>query len=259
MRAHVISLRRSARRTLALERAAHVGLSLKFFDAVDASMDSALDALHAAAAPAFKARYGRQQTLGELACLMSHQRLYTLLARDVAACHLILEDDFLPLADASELEQIVAAMQSLGADAVILGYSKVDDDEERAIDLSNPLMDSLPVTNTTRRIGFRCAETTCGALSFLCNRRFLEIMSSDREYGRLADDWSYHKKLGLCILHVLPLMFREDYEAMVSSLEPDRARNNARRNIRLPSQLRPLWRRGWGMLRKLQYRIGKLL
>ena len=258
MKAHVISLRSSARRTLALDRAANSGLSLQFFDAVDASQYSALDALHAAAAPAFDARYSRPQTRGELACLISHQRLYAELAREVAAYHLILEDDFLPLADATELEKIVLAMQTLGADAVILGYSKVDDEEEKAIDLSNPLMDAHPVMNTGRRIGYRCSETTCGALSYLCNRRFLEHVSRDQDYGRLADDWSYHKKLGLSIMHVLPLMFREDYVAMTSSLEPDRARNNARRNIRLPLLLRPLWRRGWGVLRKLQYRIGKV-
>jgi hypothetical protein len=255
MNAHVISLPGSTRRPAAGERAAGAGLTVRFFDAVDALASEDVSKLLNTSARSFQARYGRAQTRGELACLLSHQRLCRMLTSEEAAYQLILEDDFIPLAGAGELDGILAAAAARRADVVLLGYAKVDDDGEAAINLSNPLMEARSVPNGGRLLGYRCLETTCGALSYLCSRRFLEAMAGDNEYGRLADDWRYHEKLGLSIMHVKPLCFREDYRTMTSSLEGDRSALRAPSGTRLPPFLRPFWRRGWGTLRKLQYHL----
>jgi glycosyl transferase family 25 len=255
MKAHAISLARSQRRSQAVSRAAAVGLTLEMFDAVDALTDETVRAEHDRAAASFRARYGRPQTIGELACLLSHQRLYEALAARQDDYHLVLEDDFVPLVDSTVIERITSAAATRVADVVILGYAKADAEDERGINLSNPLMEATPVTGTDRLIGFRCIETTCGALSYLCSRRFVEAMAADVDYGRLADDWSYHRKLGLRIMHVKPLCFREDYAVMASSLDGERAPAINKSGIRLPPFLRPLWRRSCGIVRMLRYHV----
>lgn len=257
MKAHVISLPGSTRRANAGRRAAEAGIDLQFFDAVDAARSDVVADIGLRFAQSFVARFGRAQTPGELACLLSHQALYQKLASDQDAYALILEDDFIPLASAAELAAIRSAAAARGADVLILGYAKVDAEEERAINMSNPLMEAARATGTNRVIGYRCLETTCGALSYMCSRRFMEIMAGNRDYGRLADDWAYHRALGLRIMHVAPLCFREDYLTMASSLEGDRASLKGGARLRLPPFLRPLWRRGCGTLRKLQYHFEK--
>ena len=255
MKAHVISLVRSQRRSQAASRAVAAGLTLEIFDAVDALADEAVRAGHGLAAASFRARYGRPQTMGELACLLSHQRLYEALAAKPDEYHLILEDDFVPLVDSTAIERIVSAGARHAADVVILGYAKVDAEEERAINLSNPLMDKRRIAGTDRAMGHRCIETTCGAVAYLCSSRFVKTMAHDIEYGRLADDWRYHQRLGFRIMHVKPLCFREDHAAMASSLDGERAAAISKSGVRLPPFLRPLWRRGCGLARMLRYRV----
>src|SRR5258708_37508513 len=119
MKAHVISLLRAQRRSQAVVRAAAAGLTLEIFDAVDGLKDEAVRSAHGPAAAPFRARYGRPQTMGELACLLSHQRLYEALAARQGEYHLVLEDDFVPLVDATAIERIVSAAASRAAEAVI--------------------------------------------------------------------------------------------------------------------------------------------
>src|SRR5438046_6990332 len=109
MKAHVISLVGSQRRNQAAARAVAAGVTLEIFDAVDALTDETVRAVHSPAAAAFRARYGRPQTMGELACLLSHQRLFQALAAREDEYHLVLEDDFVPLVDSTMLERIAAA------------------------------------------------------------------------------------------------------------------------------------------------------
>lgn len=255
MKAHVISLVRSQRRSQAASRAVAAGLTLEIFDAVDALTDEVVKVGHGRAAASFLARYGRPQTMGELACLLSHQRLFEALAARQDEYHLVLEDDFVPLVDSTAIQRIVSAAASRAADVVILGYAKMDAEEERGNNLSNPLMDTSRVAGTDRVIGHRCFESTCGALAYLCSSRFIRTMARDTEYGRLADDWRYHQALGLRIMHVKPVCFREDYAAMASSLDGDRATAISKSGIRLPPFLRPLWRRSCGVVRMLRYQV----
>lgn len=252
MKAHVISLLESPRRSVAIRRAAETGLDIDFYDAVDASSSELVRTLSEASASAFQRRYGRSQTSGEMACLLSHQALYRHLSRNPPSYQLILEDDFVPLVEAGTLEQILLAAPRENADVVILGYAKTDDNMERAINVTNPLMARRQIAGTPQKIGLRCHETTCGALSYLVSPRFLQIMATNDEFGRLADDWAYHKQLGLKVMHVQPLCFREDFTGMASSLEPARAAYS-RKKLRLPEFLRPIWRHMLGVARRLQY------
>lgn len=187
-----------------------------------------------------------------MACLLSHQALYRHLLLNPPAYQLILEDDFIPLKEAGTLERILLAAPRENADVVIMGYAKTDDEMEQAINITNPLMAKRQIVDTTQMIGLRCHETTCGALSYLVSPRFLQIMAANGDHGRLADDWDYHKQLGLKVMHVQPLCFREDFTGMTSSLEPARAVHN-RKNPRLPDFLRPPWRHALGLARRLQY------
>jgi GR25 family glycosyltransferase involved in LPS biosynthesis len=259
--ANVISLRNSTRRGLVLERASRAGLLVHFHDAVDASGLSLTSDLAKSASDTFMGRYGRSQSLGELACLLSHMKLYSELLDLHEGPYVILEDDFYLLGDVGEIHSVIRAMNDQGVDVVILGYSKVDDDDERAINICNPLMESSPVFSTGRRIGFRCIETTCGAVSFICNNRFLRIASTSIDYGRLADDWAYYRDCGVSIGHLQPLIFREDYRVLRSDLEDERAMNSTllnQRKIRIPQLYREQWRQILGGYRKIRYKLNRL-
>lgn len=238
---------------MASSRAETVGLVINFFDAIDAGTNPIVESAFLTSAQIFQVRYGRRQTMGELACLLSHQSLYQSLAMEKPDYHLILEDDFIPLINVKSLKEILSAAINQGADIVILGYSKVDDDLERAIDVSNPLMNTLMIPHTDRLIGQRCHETTCGTVSFLVSPHFIDLISNNFDWGRLADDWAYYSHLGLKIRHVKPLCFREDYLNMSSSLEFTRGNLSQGNRMRLPIFLRPLWRVFLGFGRRIQY------
>lgn len=253
MKAHIISLKNSPRRLEAQQRASAAGFEACFFDAIDASTDPIVENLYLTSSQKFISRYGRRQTTGELANLLSHQSLYKSLQQYPLDYHLILEDDFIPLVDAKYLSNVVSLAAGKDADIVILGYSKVDDELEKAINVSNPLMNTLSIPSTNSGIGQRCLETTCGAVSYLVSPRFLDELVIIDDYARLTDDWTYHDQLGLKIMHVKPLCFREDYKNMSSTLELSRSKSSRMRRVRLPSFLRPFWRAVLGLGRRLQY------
>jgi GR25 family glycosyltransferase involved in LPS biosynthesis len=254
MKANIISLKQSPRRGEAVERATEAGFDTFFFDAIDASTNPIVKTIAPRSGDSFRAQYGRDQTLGELANLLSHQALYKqLLKDDITGYHLILEDDFIPLVNASVLDNVVKVAENAGADVVILGYSKVDDELEHALDISNPLMKAIPIPSSHLEIGQRCHESSCGVVSYFVNSRFLELMVADEDYGHLTDDWTYHEKLRLKIFHVRPLCFREDFKRMSSALEADRSSSKGEAPIRLPAPLRPLWRHCLGVFRKAQF------
>ncbi len=130
MKAYVISLLNSPRRNITSQRAMSAGLGICFFDAIDASKDPLVERVYSTSAQQFQSRYGRSQTLGELANLLSHQALYQSLVQCPSEYHLILEDDFIPLVDASFLQKVLTTAISQDADVVLLGYSKVDEELE---------------------------------------------------------------------------------------------------------------------------------
>lgn len=253
MKAHIISLLQSSRRSIAGTRAGSAGLEAVFFDAINASVDPTIGSTMQANARAFRARYGRPQTKGELAALLSHQALYESLLSSPSGYHLVLEDDFIPLVNADTLEKISALASEQRADIVILGYSKVDDELEAALDVSNPLMNARRVRGTGISVGQRCHESSCGAVSYLVGPVFLAAMAANADRSHLTDDWTYHDGLGLKILHAKPLCFREDFQRMPSSLETDRKNSSREHMLRLPAAMRPAWRRCLGLFRRMQY------
>jgi GR25 family glycosyltransferase involved in LPS biosynthesis len=258
MKAHVVSLLNSPRRNIASQRAASAGLEICFFDAIDASKDPLVERIYSTSAQPFQSRYGRSQTLGELATILSHQALYQSLLQWPSEYHLILEDDFIPLVDASLLQNVLTTSISQDADVVLLGYSKVDDELEMVINITNPLMNASSISGIDRDIGQRCQETTCGAVGYFVSPSFLNTMANNADYGRLADDWAYHAQFNLKIMHVNPLCFREDFGRMPSSLEAARAQSSLQNRTRLPRYLRPLWRRCLGVFRKTQFHVNNI-
>lgn len=252
MKAYVISLKNSTRRKLASERAASANLEIKFIDAIDASSNLIFEKIRPTSEITFQKRYGRRQTDVELACLLSHHILYQALLKTNLDYCLILEDDFIPLVSADILDEVLSFTMQQNVDLMLLGYSKVDDMIEHAIGISNPLMNRLKIPNHNYVIGQRCRETTCGTVSYFVSPKFLKVMSTIDDFGRLADDWDFHKKLGLKIAHISPLCFREDYKNMYSSIEFARSRTN-NRALRLPLVLRPLWRHILGNIRRINF------
>lgn len=239
---HVVSLPNSPRRLSARIRAKKSKIILNFYDALDARSNTLIANQLNISAASFKTRYGRSQTIFELACLLSHRSLYNkLLLESNVAYFLILEDDFVPLLQPNLLNSIILESSKFSADIVLLGYSKVNEVTENAINISNPFIPCIRLLPHTHSIGFRCVETTCGAVSYVVSRNFLETVSSKNNYGVLADDWSYYASLGLKVMHISPLCFREDFIAMESSLEPTRNLASGNR-IRLPRILRNPWR-----------------
>jgi glycosyl transferase family 25 len=254
VKAYVISLNNSTRRKIVSERASKANLQIEFIDATDAGTSLTVKKLYPMNEAVFKKRYRRRQTHVELACLLSHHLLYQKLSKTNCDYNLILEDDFIPLIGKSDLANIILTMKSQNIDLMLLGYAKVDEALENVIAITNPLMNSQKIPGTSYVLGQRCRETTCGALSYLVSPKFLEIVSKVDDFGRLADDWSYHEKLGMKIAHISPLCFREDYEGMVSSLEISRAREKTNeRTWRLPAIVQPMWRHLLGIIRRCSF------
>src|SRR5690606_15316866 len=153
---------------------------------------------------------------GEVGCTLSHIRLCDFLAKEGAEFSVIFEDDVIPLVDAATLGEVLEVAQANRLDIVILGYSKMDDREERLMNKVNPIRNIYNIDNGRYSIGKRYKESTVGTVAYAVSRRAAERLGSLNRPFHLADDWQYMESLGLSIFHLNPLGFREDYQGMTS-------------------------------------------
>ena len=223
MQANIISLINSPRRAIALNRSTSFGFAPIFFDGVDARTYKFDDLFFENSNRLFQSRYGRLQSKVELATLLSHRNLYKALLKTGNEFNLILEDDFIPLVDSSVVMGILDAIVSGGFDVVILGYPRCDEFVEEKINQANPIKNpKFFIKKDGLAIGQRCIETTCGCLSYIVTKSFLTKVAAFDSFGYLADDWDYYASKKIKIAHATPLIFREDYKNMASTMSPTR-------------------------------------
>lgn len=250
---HVISLEDGDRRRQALRRSYQIGINACIFDALLPGQIADFDSIYKKSSISFLKRYGRAQTFGELACLISHKRLYEKLLRSEGEYFLILEDDFIPQDSIIALKDLYQSASNYKLDVLILGYSKSTLQVERRVSQANPFVRKINIGTGRIQIGVRAIETTCGALSYIVSRKFINLALSNKDNGIVADDWAYYLKMNLNIFHAVSPIFREDYTVLPSALEFDRS-NNSKKNysIKIPL-VGYIWRITLGKYRIIRY------
>ena len=164
MKAYVISLKGSERRKIAFDRALMLGLDPVFFDAIDGLTDSSIESLLKNNNEDFQKRYKVKRNFlnRELATLLSHQEVYKTIkdAENDAEPYLILEDDFVPSIDNEELKLITNYFTKNKLELLVMGYSRVDQEEETLINFTNPLVNIEKIPSSNRIVGNRILQTT---------------------------------------------------------------------------------------------------
>lgn len=154
-------------------------------------------------------RYGREISLNEVCAVLSHLDALRAVAREEASnfC-LIVEDDADPLPRA----QIPTAIDTVDADIVIGGYTKVGKDDLRWFDLRNPFVRIQLLGDSA--IVERYHNRTPGAVAYFVRpsaaAAMLRLVDSDGFPTWVADDWGFYQTHGLRIRHCHPPLFLED-------------------------------------------------
>lgn len=230
----IVSLERSGRR----ERIASVmsthEVEFAFVDAVDAqdlSDDEFAQSYDDAAA---RSRYGRSLSRGEVACFLSHRRIWEFVATSARGV-IVLEDDALLEPEffgkvLSSPEERLAQI----ADVVLLGRSKLSKASEARTYLYEPLKRADRIAGM--RIGTPFKQWTSGAVGYWMSPRgaALALAHTQGPVRALLDDWPWHRdEGGLSVKELRPYVVWEAFESMASALEGDRSRlTSARANWR---------------------------
>lgn len=165
---------------------------------------------------------GRNLTLGEIGCTLSHQFIYQDIMKEEKDFFLILEDDALINIDLKcLLERLNEIKESW--DVIILGYSKVSEVYYKKLNKFNPIGPAI-FDFKEYRIGSVLKNSTCGTVGYILNKAGAEkLYNQEIKAVSLADNWPYFEKaLGLKIYHSRPFLVFEDFQSFESSIESDR-------------------------------------
>lgn len=168
----------------------------------------------------------RSLTRGEVGCALSHYDVYKKLLSSNDEWAWVIEDDaIISRIKNNSIEKVINI--SNGADAIILGYSKLAMKEENSFYAMEPI--KAVVIDSEITVGTPWKNWTCGTVSYLISksgaRKMLSILNENK-IVTLADDWDFFcKTAGLKIFHCRPLLVFEDYNNFESSLEDERVPN----------------------------------
>lgn len=220
---HVISLPCSERRLLAIERASQFNYSVIFHDALDLRGAATSELTQIFNVDKYKAEFGSDITGGEIGCVKSHFDLYKKLSKLSSDYYLIAEDDFIPQFNADVTKSVIEDSINIGADIILMGYSKMNPYMLNIYNLVNPLLELVYNHDLGYSIGPRYKNTSSGAVGYAVSKRFVEKMAllNDLPWF-VADEWSIYSSFGFNIVHVSPTFFLEDYVDMNSTLESER-------------------------------------
>ena len=220
----VVSLARSGRREWIADVLSSRGVDFSFIDAVDAHrfQDDELCRLYDDTAA--RSRYGRSLSRGEVACFLSHRRLWQIIASGGRSV-VVLEDDASldPAFFAKVLawpEDTLARM----ADVVLLGRSKLSRSHEARAYLYEPLKRARRIDGM--RIGTPFKQWTSGAVGYWISPRgaMLALAHTEGAVRALLDDWPWHRDDGGMIIKELrPYVVWEAFESLASDLERERS------------------------------------
>jgi glycosyl transferase, family 25 len=216
----VISLERAGRREgIAHTLLAH-GVDFSFVDAVDAQEFQAGELASLYDDAAARSRYGRSLSEGEVACFLSHRRLWQEVANSGHSA-IVLEDDALLESDFFDRvvpwpEEKLARL----ADVVLLGRSKLSKSAERRTYLCEPLKCAERIAGMN--IGSPFKQWTSGAVGYWISARGATraLAHSAGPIRALLDDWPWHRdEGGMIIKEARPYVVWEAFETMTSELE----------------------------------------
>tara|TARA_B100000575_G_C23053624_1_gene606514 strand:- start:29 stop:817 length:789 start_codon:yes stop_codon:yes gene_type:complete len=214
----VISLKRSIdRREFIRNQFLKLNLSFDFEDAIDPK-SSPDEILCNFSISNFKIRYGREPITGEIGSILSHYLLLKkFLQKKEQKTMMVLEDDAQIVCTKEELLSVINIFEKSNFDILILGFTKCDNDYENHTNIINPI---LPIYNIQNKIflGPRYFHSFCGAVGYLVNRKSAKKMSKLLPTSLLADDWEYFYKLGLNIAYSKPMIIRENWTDVSSTM-----------------------------------------
>ncbi|WP_042289539.1 glycosyltransferase family 25 protein [Paraburkholderia mimosarum] len=220
----IVSLKRSGRRERIAEAMSTHGAHFSFIDAIDARCfgNGELARLYDDAAA--RARYGRSLSCGEVACFLSHRRLW----QDIASggrSTIVLEDD--ALMDPAFFTKVLNWREDMladMADVVLLGQSKLSRSREAREYLYEPLKRSRQIDGM--RIGTPFKQWTSGAVGYWISPHgaMLALAHTEGPVRALLDDWPWHRDDGaMRIKELRPYVVWEAFESIASDLEGERS------------------------------------
>lgn len=214
----VISLKKSLdRRKYISKQFSKIELQFDFVDAIDPTSCSK-KILNNFSYKKFEYRYGRLPILGEVGSIISHYLLLKEFSQIADQKTLmVLEDDAQIMCTKKELFSVVKTFEKSKYDILILGYTKCDNEYEKHINIINPI---LPIHNICDKIfiGPRSLHSFCGAVGYLVKKKSAKTMSNLLPTSLLADDWGYFYKLGLQIAYTNPMIIRENWIEVSSTM-----------------------------------------
>lgn len=163
--------------------------------------------------------YGRELTLGEMACTLSHleiMRRFTIQSDDnyVVIC----EDDALFSKDFDLL--LPQILDQSCYDIVVFGESKVSSFERTYTEKIKTPLQFFPKKYGKYRVGMFDGQIW-GTVGYAVSRRFAEILLQQKDIFWLADDYLYFSKLSAKVAYVCPRLVIENLK-IVSNLELER-------------------------------------
>lgn len=223
------------------------GVNFSFIDAIDARniQEDELGRLYDDSAA--RTRYGRSLSKGEVACFLSHRRLWESIAAGGRSV-VVLEDD--ALLETAFFEKVLLWPEDKLiqiSDVVLLGRSKLRKSCEWQAYLYEPLKRTDHIDGM--RIGSPFKQWTSGAVGYWMSARgaALALAHTQGPVRALLDDWPWHRdEGGMIIKELRPYVVWEAFESMASDLEGDRRR------------LSPL-RAGWHEVLLKPFRVCRLI
>lgn len=214
----VISLKKSFdRRKYISQQLLKLGIPFNFEDAINPKSCSNR-ILSLFSEKKFKSRYSRGPIIGEIGCALSHHLvLKKFLKLKKNTTLMVLEDDAQIMCTKKELFSAVNIFENSNYDILILGFTKCGSEYEDHVNIINPVL-SIYKINDKIRLGPRYLHSFCGAVGYIVKKKSAKIMSKYSPISIVADDWHHYSKLGLKIMYSNPMIVRENWTSLPSTM-----------------------------------------
>jgi len=222
MKINLISIVGDIREEVSVKRLTAMGFIVDLFPAFDfrVKLLSELDAV--ANLKEFSNKYSRLPKVAEIGCSLSHLKLIkSLRIGEKKDYEVVFEDDAFPMVQSQEFETICDELSNSPFDIISLGYSKTDEKMESYINMVNPFYPLLWSSNEAYAVGVRYSDGLPGAVGYIVKKNAVLKLTKLEKVEHLADDWSFFSSLGLRIGHVSPMLVKEDYSLLKSTLGHD--------------------------------------
>lgn len=160
-------------------------------------------------------------TDGEKCCALGHVLMCQDLLQSEDEYRVFMEDD--AKLDFNDFNGLDDALQYFhdSFDVVILGYSKVDDKLKNKIQFFRPLF--CVASFKMFFVGIPYKQWKCGTVCYSISvKGAKKIIQLNSNCSNTADDWYQFEKMGLKIVHLMPIVVTEKYNSFASNIESGR-------------------------------------